>query len=332
MGTLTDDTLTGMLQRPRAQGAFLLRTVMDPPWSLRIEDRAPLSLITMIRGEAWLVPAGGEPVPLRPGEVAIARGPEPYTIGDSPGTPPHIVIHPGQRCTTLRGEELRESMNLGVRTWGERPDGAALMLSGTYQMHSEIGKRLLAALPPLLVRPAEAGDTALISLLAEETGKGEPGQALVLDRILDLILIRMLRSWLASPGAGAPAWYRAQHDPVVGPALRLMHEGPDHPWTVAELAARTGVSRAGLARRFTELVGEPPMSYLTGWRLALAADLLCESDTTISTVARKVGYGSSFALSAAFKRVRGISPQDYRRRMLAGPLGAGEPDRLLAYA
>ena len=76
------------------------------------------------------------------------------------------------------------------------------------------------------------------------------------------------------------------------------------------------MSRAALARRFTELVGEPPMAFLTGWRLALAADLLREPDTTIGAVARQVGYGSSFALSAAFKRVRGMSPQEYRAQVV----------------
>lgn len=82
----------------------------------------------------------------------------------------------------------------------------------------------------------------------------------------------MLRTWFARPGAEAPGWYRAMGDPVVGRALRLLQDAPAHPWTVAGLAAGTGVSRAGLARRFTELVGEPPMAYLTGWRFAVAAD------------------------------------------------------------
>jgi AraC-like DNA-binding protein len=99
---------------------------------------------------------------------------------------------------------------------------------------------------------------------------------------------------------------------VVGGALRLMHADPARPWTVAELASETGVSRAALARRFHELVGEPPMSFLTGWRLTLAADLLREPGATVGSVAAQVGYGSGFALSAAFKRVRGMSPQAFR--------------------
>jgi AraC-like DNA-binding protein len=91
-----------------------------------------------------------------------------------------------------------------------------------------------------------------------------------------------------------------------------MHHNPAHPWTLAELAREVGISRAGLARRFRDLVGEPPMTFLVGWRIALAADLLLEPGATLASVAHQVGYGSAFALSTAFRRVRGISPQHYR--------------------
>lgn len=318
MDTLTADTLAGLLDGPRARGAFLLRSILNPPWSLRVEDQAPLCLVTMVRGQAWVIPDNGAAARLHPGDVAIVRGPDPYTVADDPATPIQIVVGPGQRCTTAQGEDVAQAMALGVRTWGDSPNGSTIMLTGTYQMHSEIGHRLLGALPALLVRPADTVDTPLVPLLAAEIVKTEPGQELVLDRILDLLLVSVLRSWLASPEAGAPAWYRAQHDPVVGPALRMLHANPADTWTVASLAARIGVSRAALARRFTELVGEPPMVYLTGWRLALAADLLREPGVTVGSVARQVGYGSSFAFSTAFKRVRGMSPQEHRRGVLAG--------------
>ncbi|MGI8335478.1 AraC family transcriptional regulator [Actinomadura scrupuli] len=310
------DALAGLLDGPRARGAFLLRAIMDPPWSLRIQDRAPLSLVAVVRGHAWAVPesAGraGEPVRLRSGDIAIMRGPDPYVVADDPATPPQIVIHPGQRCTTPEGVDLHQEMTLGVRTWGTGLDGSAEMLVGTYQMSGEINRRLLAALPALLVLPREAWDSPLVRLLGDEIVKDEPGQEVVLDRLLDLLLIAVLRAWFSRPEAEAPAWYRALSDPVAGQALRLLHDDPAHPWTVATLATKTGVSRAALARRFTALVGEPPMTYLTGWRLALAADLLRRPEATIGAVARQVGYGSAFALSTAFKRVHGVSPQQHR--------------------
>jgi AraC-like DNA-binding protein len=290
---------------------------MDPPWSLRIEDEAPLTLVAVVRGEAWMVPDGGEPVRLGAGDVAVVRGPEPYTVADDPATAPQAIILPGQRCTTPDGQEVAQMMDLGVRTWGNAADGATVMLTGTYQLDGEVSRRLLRALPTLLVLPGDAWESPLVGLMADEIVKDDPGQEAVLDRLLDLLLIAVLRAWFARPEADAPAWYRAYGDPVVGRALRMLHHNPSHPWTVAALADATGVSRAALARRFNELVGEPPMTFLTGWRIALAADLLREPGATIGSVAGQVGYGSPFALSTAFKRVRGVSPREYRAAALA---------------
>lgn len=300
------DQLAALLDGPRARGAFLLRTILDPPWSLRIQDEAPLAVVAQVQGESWIWFDGGEPVRVRPGQVAVVRGPEPYTVADDPATPPQIVIHPGQRCATVDGEPLHQAMDLGVRTWGDGPDGATVLLTGAYPMEGAVSRRLLDALPPLVVQPGGA----VSRLLDAEIVKDEPGQEAVLDRLLDLLLIAVLRAHFATHHA--PGWYRAMSDPVVGKAMRMLHNNPAHPWTVAALADEVGVSRAALARRFTELVGEPPMTFLTDWRLSLAADLLREPDATIGSVARKVGYGSPFALSAAFKRVRGVSPREHR--------------------
>ncbi len=148
------DAVAGLLDGPRARGAFMLRSSMDPPWSLRIRDEAPLTLCAIVRGDAWVVPDEGDPVRLAAGDAAVFRGPDHYTVADDPATPPQVVIHPGQRCTTPDGEDLSAAMSLGVRTWGNSPDGATVMLTGTYQMDGEVSGRLLRALPPLLVMPA----------------------------------------------------------------------------------------------------------------------------------------------------------------------------------
>src|SRR4051794_22953995 len=119
------DAIAGLLDGPRAREAFLLRSTLDPPFALRVQDRAPLTVLAMVRGDAWLLPDGGEPVALRAGDVAVLRGPDAYTVADDPATPPQVAIEPGQVCRPLAagGAALVESFSLGVRTWGNAAAG-----------------------------------------------------------------------------------------------------------------------------------------------------------------------------------------------------------------
>ncbi|MCU1359661.1 MAG: transcriptional regulator AraC family [Ilumatobacteraceae bacterium] len=306
------DILAAFLEGPRARGAFLLRSILSPPWSLRIQDEAPLTIVAMVQGQAWIVHDDTEPLSLQPGDVAIIRGPAPYTVADQPDTAPSIIILPGQVCVTPDGVSLSDAMDLGMRTWGNSANGSVIMLTGTYTTDGEISQRLLDALPQLVVLRRDEWRSPVIDMLTDEITRDAPGQEVVLDRLLDLLLISALRAWFARPGADTPAWYRVHDDPVVGRALRMLHDDPARQWTVAELASDVGVSRAALARRFNDLVGEPPMHYLAGWRLALAADHLRKPGATVTAVARRVGYTSPFTFSAAFKRTYGVSPRDHR--------------------
>jgi AraC-like DNA-binding protein len=305
------DAVVGLLDGVRARGAFVLRMMLDPPWSMSIRDEAPLTLICQTHGRAVIAGESGGIVWLDPGDVALTRGTEHYVFADDPATAPMVVIHPGQRCTTLPGEDLRFEMSLGVRTWGNSASGSNRSIVCAYEGQSEVSRRLLGALPSVLVLRAHEWETPLVDLLACEAGRDGSGQEAYLDRLLDLLLISVLRTWF-DRDENAPAWWDAEHDPVVGPALRLIYNNPAHPWTVANLAAAVGSSRAVFARRFNELVGEPPIAFLTGWRLALAADLLRSSEATIAAVARQVGYSTPFALSSAFKRAYGVSPNTHR--------------------
>lgn len=305
------DALVGLLDGVRARGAFVLRLRMDPPWSLAIRDEAPLALICQTRGDAVIVGDHSGTFRLGAGDVALTRGTENYVFADDPATPPSVVINPGQRCTTLSGEDLQFEMSLGLRSWGNSATGSSESIVCAYEGRSEVSARLLDALPAVLVLRADEWDTPLIDLLSVEAGPDGPGQEAYLDRLLDLLLIGVLRTWFDRDG-NAPSWWQAEQDPVVGPALKLIYNNPAHPWTVGNLAAAVGCSRAVFARRFADQVGEPPIAFLTGWRLALAADLLRGSEATIAAVARQVGYSTPFALSSAFKRSYGVSPNEHR--------------------
>jgi transcriptional regulator GlxA family with amidase domain len=188
------------------------------------------------------------------------------------------------------------------------------MLVGTYPSVSEVGSRLLRALPPTLLMRAAEHRQGLVDVLADEIHGEGIGQASLLDRLLDVLTVATIRHWANSAGASPPGWLRSGTDAVVGAALDLMHDQPAEPWTVASLARRVGMSRAGFSRRFVASIGEPPMAYLTSWRLALAADRLRQEDLPVFRVAAEVGYSSAFTFSAAFKRHYGVSPLSYKRQ------------------
>lgn len=314
------DALGSLLYEVRSEGALFSRNHLAPPWSIRFADRTPLTLITMLRGSGLIDPGGDEPpVALGQGDVAVVVGSEPFSVSDEEcsGAAPLYVREGPDRCTTADGEEISDDVVLGLRLCGNSADGPAVLLTGSYRVGGRVSERLLSALPRVLVVRHDGEPGPILDLTAAEIGRDDPGQQAVLDRLLDLLLLSTLREWFSRPEADPPGWYRALGDPVAGRALRLIHDRPAQPWTVAELAEETGVSRATLARRFTDLVGEPPMAYLTGWRLALAADLLARTDATVESIARQVGYRSAFGLSVAFQRVYGTRPSHHRAAVAA---------------
>ncbi|MGE2835420.1 cupin domain-containing protein [Mycobacterium sp. SMC-4] len=308
------DVFGDLFRGVRAHGALFGSTSLTPPWALHFVDGAPLTLCTVLGGSGWIVPEHGPPVELRDSDTVVVRGPETFTFVDTVGTQADPVAC-GEFCATPDQGGTRH--RLGWNDSADKAAGTATLIVGAYPVHGEIGRRLLDALPPVLrVEGGGAGDTVL-ELVAAEVARDIPGQQVVLDRLLDWLLVCTLREWFDRPNGEPPAWWTAQRDPVVGEALRVLHAEPAASWTVSALAARVGVSRSTLAKRFTDLVGEPPLTYLTGWRMTLAMDLLVEKETaTVAEVARAVGYHDPFTFSAAFKRVRGVNPSEFRRHAL----------------
>ncbi|MEJ2887230.1 AraC family transcriptional regulator [Actinomycetospora aeridis] len=306
------DAFGDLFRGVRAQGSLFGSSTLTPPWALHFVDGAPLTLCAVLDGAGWIVPEGRAPERLRVGETAVVRGPASFTFVDEPGTVAEPIAC-GEHCAAPEQGGTRYR-----RGWHDPGDGgpgeATTLVVGAYPLHGEIGRRLLDALPPVLrVGTGGTGDPVL-DHLAAEVAIDRPGQQVVLDRLLDWLLVCSIREWFDRPGGEPPAWYAAQRDPVVGEALRLLHAEPAAPWTVSSLAGRARVSRATLAKRFAELVGEPPLTYLAAWRMTLAADLLIEKDAaTVAEVARTVGYADAFGFSAAFKRIRGVSPSEHRR-------------------
>jgi hypothetical protein len=198
------DVLDDLLACTRARGGVFNLTILDRPWGLHICDQAQLALATLVRGSGWIIRPELDPVRLQERDVAVVTGPEPYVVADDPHTAPQLRIHPGGRCEPLPGAPVDYSARLGVRTHGRRPEGEVMAVSGTYQLEGDVSRRLLDALPPVLVVPA--GDVAghVMDMVLGEIQRDEPGQQSVLDRWLDLALIVTLRAWFARPESWSP--------------------------------------------------------------------------------------------------------------------------------
>lgn len=179
-----------------------------------------------------------------------------------------------------------------------RSDGHAVLLVGTYHA----SRHLLDLLPPVL---SELCDGDFLEPICSD-------KQVVQDRLVEWVMVCTLKAWLDQQD-GLRGWA----DDTLGPVLRAMHAAPDKPWTLKELASQAGVSRTTLANRFVKVMGKPPLTYLTDWRMSLAAEMLADSDATVATVARKVGYADAFGFSSAFKRVHGVSPTECRRSCTA---------------
>ncbi|AEY86699.1 AraC-family transcriptional regulator [Streptomyces hygroscopicus subsp. jinggangensis 5008] len=188
------------------------------------------------------------------------------------------------------------------------------MLCGKYWLDCSRMHPLMAELPEVVHLPSRVSShlelRAAIDLLAGELDEMRPGSCVALPSLLDLLLVYMIRAWMTNAPSGA--WPRVLGDPVAAAALRALHSNPAAPWSNDRLAAEAGVSRPTLARRFTTLVGRPPMAYLTWWRVIRAATLLRDTPDTLATIADRVGYGSPYALSHAFQREFGTTPGRYR--------------------
>ncbi|OKJ16838.1 AraC family transcriptional regulator [Kitasatospora sp. CB01950] len=194
--------------------------------------------------------------------------------------------------------------------------GEVELLCGKYRLDHSRAHPLLAELPDVVHLPNRVGHhpelRSAIDLLGRELNGHRPGSGIAVPSLLDLLLVYMVRARLAEDSAGA--WPAALADPVTAAAVRALHADPAAPWTNDRLAAEVGVSRATLARRFTTLIGRPPMAYLTWWRLALAAARLRDTPDPLAAIARQVGYGTPYALSHAFLREFGTTPGRYRSR------------------
>ncbi|MEV5965645.1 AraC family transcriptional regulator [Kribbella sp. NPDC051952] len=296
------DVLADVVSVLRTGPAASARTDVRGPWGLRFSHSFGASFHLVLQGTAWLLPSGGAaPVAMGPGDVVLLpRGLE-HAIADHPDSP--LVDFDPENVVPAQGEGAR-----------------ALLLCGTYRLDRERPHPMLSKLPDVVHVPADPGRHrtlhTTIGILGEELDGNRPGAAAVVPALVDALLVLILRAWFEDHGCPTESgWSRALTDPAVARSLELIHDRPGAAWTVADLAGDVGLSRAAFARRFTEAVGEPPLTYLSRWRMTTAARMLRDHDQPLATVAKEIGYTSEFAFAKAFKRDFGIPPGTYRKQL-----------------
>lgn len=278
-------------------------------WCARLDPYDGAGFYVVLKGNCWLRTDGGAPVSLGVGDAVLLPHGAGHVIADSPVDAAVVAQKP-----VPFEQWLAEA---GPRA---RPDrNGTELLCGTYWLDCSSMHPLMAELPEVVHLPSRVGShpelRSAIDLLAGELDEVRPGSCVALPNLVDLLLVYMIRSWMTETTSGS--WPGALGDPVTALALRAMHSTPAAQWSNDRLAAEAGVSRSTLARRFTALVGRPPMAYLTWWRVILAATLLRDTEGTLATIAGHVGYGSPYALSHAFEREFGTTPGRYRTQAKA---------------
>jgi AraC-like DNA-binding protein len=344
------DPLSDMLSGIRSAGASVSQASLEPPWTIRFTGGAPLTMLTVISGGGSVVMSDGTALAISAGDTALVRGPDPFHLADSPASPrrPHRdheidCLDPDPGCGPVgappvglpRFDGLRDGgpgggLPAGLPNGGTRdggladgaPEGATTLLVAAYRATRSRHERLLRTLPRTLVLTEDAESVFWLEAARDALSRRHlPGGQALVDRVVDMGLVCSLACWFEQEGADAPAWYRGAVDPVTGPALEAVHRRPHEPWTVGALAARAGVSRALFAKRFTEVVGQSPLGYLTEWRMYTAEELLADPDLSVAKVAGAVGYADPSSFSTAFKRLRGLSPREFRLRNLLSETG-----------
>jgi AraC-like DNA-binding protein len=303
------DPLQAHLVRARASGGVFAKSVARPPWGLRLPGTIQLTVHAVIKGRMWLWHDDPRSATeLTPGQVALVRG----------GRDHFIAHRPNARCLSPEQFQARHADDEG-----DLEPATSVFLCGAYVLSGDVGRGLLEALPPVLTLSAAADGSlqSVISLLSSELAGSELGQQTVLDRLLDILLVLAIRASFQQ-GEHAPRWYQASVDSRLAPALNVMHGDAAHAWTVPELAAISGLSRAAFARAFQLALGQAPMQYLTEWRMTLARDHLRASELTLTEIGTRTGYGSPYAFAAAFRRHHGLPPGQWRQREMINRVSA----------
>ena len=288
------DLISEVIQMVRVGGVGSRLIRHSDPRGIRFPAFEGSGFHILLHGTCWLISQHQQPVRLRPGDIVLASAGAQHGLARTP----------------------RGLADLPPSAMGPIPPAPGPcdfeFLCGAYRLEHGRAPQYLRALPDLIAVSPDYDRypemRALVELLKAEAGQARPGGGATLRSLLDLILVQVLRQWHEQHDA-----LPSTDDPAIAAALRQIHEHPQRPWTVGGLSDVAGLPRTAFTKRFTTVVGQPPMSYLISWRLGRGARLLRETDASLATIARQVGYSTEFAFSGAFRREYGVAPGQFRQ-------------------
>lgn len=330
------DPLSEVLRTVKLTGALFFLVEASSPWGVVVPHAGVFGPIILpqaqhivsyhivLEGSGYASVSGGQPTRFAAGDVIVFPHGDPYAMLSEPGRPPASAA---EEAMQFFRDMAAGRLPFVVAEGGGGPERAQFVC-GFLGCDARPFNPLLATLPRLLHmrRPADLESDLLdrlIELTLAEARVGRAGAECIRLGLSELIFIEVVRRYLSTLGTDGTGWLSGLRDPAVGRVLAALHERPAHAWSLEELARHTAMSRSALADRFVQLVGCPPMQYLTQWRMQLAARLLADGAMKVGAVGREVGYASEAAFSRTFKRIAGTSPAGWRRG--TGKLPAAAP-------
>ena len=303
------DPLGETLHLLRLSGSLYCRSELNAPWGVEMppfEDCMMFHVVT--QGHCWLQVEGDEPRLLQQGSLALIPHGNGHTVRSSMTESAVPLFDIPVEQVSDRYEIMRHGGN-GVLTQ---------LTCGVVRFDHIAGQQLISLLPSVLQIDSWADEESswlqsTLRLISNEAKALKPGGETVITHLADILIIQAIRSWIDCLPSAHRGWLAALRDRQVGRALAMIHRSPGKDWTVATLAKQVGMSRSGFSARFTNLVGESVMHYLTDWRMRSARAQLQQSSATLAVLADRLGYKSEAAFSRAFKRVYGTSPGSIRQ-------------------
>ncbi len=328
---MSQDALSDVLRTVRLRGAVFYYVSYSDRWAAKAPPAREIASAVLpgsehvieyhmvAKGNGWAAVSGLNPVRLAAGDIVMFPQGDAHVMSSAPDLQPQPIEANWVFETRNEPKPMPIAFHYGVQQPGTPTpvaDADTILVCGFIGCDLRPFNPLIAALPRLLHIPAaRAGEwlPRVVEQAAAESRAPGPGSDVMLARISEMMFVDAVRRYVESLPDPAEGWLAGLRDRYVGRALALLHEKPADPWTIDELGRQIGLSRSALHERFVQLIGTPPMQYLTNWRMQLASNLLRGTNANVASIALDVGYDSEAAFARAFKRATGTPPAAWRK-------------------